>query len=98
MTHPGQTRYKAVSIDINGDKNPNQLGKDVFIFSISKTKKSLVPYGFSDAGTSSGTFKEYDREKIKTGGDYSCNKSNKGIWCSGLIVTDGWEIKDDYPW
>ena len=39
MTHPGQTKYKAVSIDINGQNNPNQLGKDVFIFSISKTEK-----------------------------------------------------------
>lgn len=98
MTHPSQTKYKAVSVDINGDKKPNQLGKDVFIFCISKTKKALVPYGFSDAGISGGVFTDYDRNKIKTGGDYSCNKSNKGIWCAGLIVTDGWEIKDDYPW
>ena len=98
MSHPGQTVYKAVTIDVNGQKNPNQLGKDVFVFSISKTEKSLVPYGFSDAGHGGGCFNDYDRNKIKTGHDYSCNNANKGIWCAALIMTDGWEILDDYPW
>ena len=98
MSHPGQTVYKAVTIDVNGQKNPNQLGKDVFVFSISKTEKSLVPYGFSDAGRGGGCFNDYDRNKIKTGHDYSCNNANKGIWCAALIMTDGWEILDDYPW
>lgn len=98
MSHPGQTVYKAVTIDVNGQKNPNQLGKDVFVFSISKTEKSLVPYGFSDAGRGGGWFNDYDRNKIKTGHDYSCNNANKGIWCAALIMTDGWEILDDYPW
>lgn len=98
MTHPGQDKYKAVSIDINGDKKPNQLGRDVFIFAVSKTLKGLVPYGLQDAGIVGGVFKDFDRNKIKTGGDYSCNKNKKGIWCSALIYTDGWQIKDDYPW
>ena len=88
MSHPGQTVYKAVTIDVNGQKNPNQLGKE----------KSLVPYGFSDAGRGGGCFNDYDRNKIKTGHDYSCNNANKGIWCAALIMTDGWEILDDYPW
>ena len=98
MSHPGQTVYKAVTIDVNGQKNPNQLVKDVFVFSISKTEKYLVPYGFSDAGRGVGCFNYYDRNKIKTGHDYSCNNANKGIWCAALIMTDGWEILDDYPW
>ena len=98
MSHDGQSLYKAVTIDVNGQKNPNQLGKDVFVFSISKTEKSLVPYGFSDAGRGGACFNDYDRNKIKTGHDYSCNNANKGIWCAALIMTDGWEILDDYPW
>ena len=98
MSHDGQSLYKAVTIDVNGQKNPNQLGKDVFVFSISKTEKSLVPYGFSDAGRGGACSNDYDRNKIKTGHDYSCNNANKGIWCAALIMTDGWEILDDYPW
>ena len=98
MSHSGQTLYKALSIDINGDKNPNQLGKDVFIFSISKTKKGLVPYGYIDAGIAGRTYNNFDRQKLKTYSDYACNKNSKGIWCTAIIYTDNWEISDDYPW
>ena len=27
-----------------------------------------------------------------------CNKNKKGIACLAVILMDGWEIKDDYPW
>lgn len=98
MTHPGQSVYKAITIDVNGDKQPNQLGKDVFVFSMSKTQKRLVPYGFGDAGVSGGKFENYDRSKILNGGGYACNKNSLGIWCAALIYMDNWEFKDDYPW
>ena len=28
----------------------------------------------------------------------ACNKTKSGSACSALIMMDGWEIKDDYPW
>ena len=44
------------------------------------------------------SYNTFDRNKLKSSVDYACNARHKGIWCSALIMTDGWEIKDDYPW
>lgn len=98
MSHHGQTMYKAVTIDVNGDKQPNQLGKDVFVFSMSKTQKQLVPYGLGDAGVQGGQLGNYNRSKIMNGGGYACNKNSLGIWCAALVYIDNWEFEDDYPW
>lgn len=101
MTHGNNPnmRYKAITIDINGYKQPNQIGKDVFIFAISKSKNTLVPYGISDTGLNNGVFgNSYDRNAIKSDKEYGCNKNKKGIWCAALLFTDNWEFKDDYPW
>lgn len=38
-------------VDVNGDKNPNQMGKDVFLFIL--TKKGLVPAGSNAANENS---------------------------------------------
>lgn len=88
--------YKAFSVDINGYKKPNVTGKDYFIYTI-QGKYGVTPYGYANTnGVGYGT--TYDREVIKEGNFRSCNKNGTGVWCSGLILTDGWEIKDDYPW
>lgn len=97
MTHGKQGKYKSVTIDINGFKKPNQLGKDFFVFSII-SPDGLVPYGYKDGGISGMSYNTFDRNKLKSSVDYACNARHKGIWCSALIMTDGWEIKDDYPW
>ena len=41
MSHGGQTLYKAVTIDVNGQKNPNQLGK-MCLFSVYQRQKNLL--------------------------------------------------------
>lgn len=101
MTHNNSDNmmYKAITIDINGYKQPNQIGKDVFIFAISKSKNMLVPYGIGDACIGGSSFgNSYDRNAIKSDKDYGCNKNRMGIWCAALLFTDNWEFKDDYPW
>ena len=41
----------------------------------------------------------YNRDELANGSDYrACNKSKGGAFCAALIVMDGWQIKDDYPW
>lgn len=48
----------SVIVDINGDKRPNQLGKDVFVFVL--TSKGFVPAGKdSNSGDCSGSGKGY---------------------------------------
>lgn len=73
-------------VDINGRKGPNVFGKDIFYFMISN-KNKLAGYNYYG----------YNREQIL---ENSCNKTSSGRneACTALIMMDGWEIKDDYPW
>jgi len=78
-------------VDINGERNPNKLGSDVFMFLIrffavnSNDQVGLFPAGL-------GYQELPSRETLKQ----QC--SNFPEKCSSLIVIDGWQIKDDYPY
>ena len=88
--------YKAFVVDLNGPKPPNITGKDYFVFSIQE-KLKVAPYGIANTnGVSIG--KKYDRDIIKGSNYRACDKTKSGVWCTALIMTDNWEIKDDYPW
>lgn len=70
-------------VDINGQKNPNEVGKDVFVFTM-RDGKGVRPMCYE---------KSYEdiNSLCKSGNGYDdC--------CAAKIVADGWEIKDDYPW
>ncbi|MEE3348698.1 MAG: type II secretion system protein [Candidatus Gastranaerophilaceae bacterium] len=96
------------TVDVNGPKNrPNQLGKDIFAFGASWGMQGakVKPMGISDSTETV----EYTREDILSGNNvaaaslnYKCKKETStdplGGYCAALIVLDGWEIKDDYPW
>lgn len=93
-----------IVINLNGYTRPNCWGKDIFAFSIVKGK-GYVPYGLytgliSDTGELIGSFGDkITRDKIiGEGNSRACNKNKDGIWCSALIMYDGWEISKDYPW
>lgn len=70
--------------DINSKAKPNMFGRDAFAFTIDAT-------GFKFFG------QEYNRTILLRD---SCKKSTEwgNIRCGALIMKDGWEIKDDYPW
>lgn len=90
-----------VFIDINGQQQPNVVGKDIFMLEPGGNfggtdKNKLVPYG-------SSTFRT--RNCYITGSCDSswpalaCNKTGgSGTFCFALIMADGWQMKDDYPW
>ncbi|MBR6163938.1 type II secretion system protein [bacterium] len=76
-------------VDINGDKKPNNLGRDIFRY---------LYYVYSgDDASLTGKFvppgSNYSRNSILS----VCNNTSK-YWCSTLIMKDSWQIKDDYPW
>ena len=73
-----------LSIDINGPKKPNMIGRDVFQFQIDITKGVIAGYGSKNDCT---------KEKI-----YNSNNIEYARACGEKIMSDGWEIKDDYPW
>ena len=74
-----------IIVDVNGGKNPNRIGRDVFMFSKTseKSAKGILPYG-------------YDKTPVEIAA--SCSKNGNGRYCSAKIIGDGWQIKPDYPW
>ena len=87
-----------VLIDINGDKKPNYFGKDIFMYQylirmpdywedyLKSQLSKFYPEGYPA-----------DRNTLKNQG-WACNKLREGAYCAALIMYDGWQIKDDYPW
>ena len=70
------------------------------MFSISQ-EYGLVPYGYKGTCDEGNAYDTFDREYLKSAWRYGCSKQagqTNGAFCSALIMTDGWEIRDDYPW
>ena len=92
--------YKSIVVDLNGYKKPNRFGRDLFMFSISP-EYGLVPYGYKGTCDMGNAYDTFDREYLKSARRYGCSKQageTNGAFCSALIITDGWEIREDYPW
>jgi len=64
-------------IDTNGEKHPNILGKDIFIFGFKEETGNIV---------TSGT--DRTPEEVRK----NCMKSNTGYWCSTLVKNSGWKL------
>lgn len=92
------TKTLSISISPLGKKGRMNYGKDVFTVIMFRTEGRLLPYGWKEGLT---------REEIKNGYEWeghniACNNvvpvgTNKHA-CTMLLMLDGWEIKDDYPW
>lgn len=80
------------------NKDASVTGKDRFSFVIIKKASENVFGKFTSAGFYPYGY-GYDREYLRTQ-NYSCAKKGSlaGVYCAALIMLDGWEIKDDYPW
>ncbi len=81
-----------IYIDVNGSKKPNILGKDIHYYRYSIISNGN-PYGkfVPDAFGSS-------REDLINHSSYGCQKGKTATRCTTLIMRDGWQMKDDYPW
>ncbi len=85
--------------DINGRKSPNTSGRDIFAFLICPSSDTYY-WGFSG----NQTFKPYaKRRDIMNNDSISREKllevcKNSAGFCSGLLMYDNWEFKDDYPY
>lgn len=86
--------YADILIDVNGNKQPNTMGKDVFHF------RYIMKYPGNES--QEGKFFppdfELSRYQAKNHAIYGCNKEAFGNYCSNVIMLDSWQIKDDYPW
>ena len=86
----GHRKFAVLYIDINGQKGPNKSGRDIFEFDY--MIDGLYP---ELNGKLNPRFGHKTREDILTD---NCNKNVSGLGCAALIMKDGWQIKDDYPW
>lgn len=100
-------------VDVNGFKLPNTIGRDIFPFQAnwgseefhSGSKLGLYPFGMH-------LIDELSRDELINGTDkfergsagaasnckFGTGKKNAGGFCAAVIMMDGWEIRDDYPW
>ena len=96
--------FLAVLIDVNSNKRPNFLGYDTFYFQLNSD--GFFPYGYSKGVTRDDIFNGFLVESANGNNqEVSCKKSksddNDALYrhgCTMLLMIDGWEIKDDYPW
>ena len=86
-----------ISVDINGRKGPNVVGKDVFCYELSTPN---APYSGLVSKTNFWglTGVSVKRETLLNDSQRGCNKNASGQYCGALIQYDNWEISDDYPW
>ena len=71
-----------IIVDLNGSKNPNQFGIDVFRFT-RVNGKGILPDGYA-----------MTEDEVNA----DCSSSGNGWYCAAKIAADGWSLKTDYPW
>ncbi len=92
--------------DVNGDKGPNEMGRDIFAFELyngfnggagnaAPLEKDIVfTPEYPQVCRTSNEKIECTREQVKQ----ECADDSDGHFaCTYLIMYDGWEIKGDYP-
>lgn len=77
-----------IFIDVNGKTEPNILGRDFFMYTLSANANKLQAGGY---GNSRSTLLEKCRENSE-GSIYN------NLNCAALVQIDGWKFADDYPW
>jgi len=92
----------ALYIDVDGpEKGENKLGIDVFDYMLTigrGDKTTNLRNGILTTPCEQFTREELLEKCSKTSNWTYCNTSGASSCCSTLIMHDGWEIKDDYPW
>ncbi len=85
----------SVTVDINGFKQPNQIGRDIFIFVLSPKSSSFVPIEsssfYSDYVYGNSSDESYMEQRIEE----MCNISSSssiGETCAAKIIMDGWKM------
>ena len=76
--------------DTNGNKSPNTLGKDQYLFNIAPTNN-----------TDNGKFTPYIwglGNSVSNRATILRNCRNNGLHCAQLLYLDNWEYKSDYPY
>lgn len=79
----GDSSHIGIRVDINGRQRPNTIGIDTFFLQF------YPKFQFYSEGEDRKILLRF----CSRGGDYNSQRA-----CGALIQSDGWEIKEDYPW
>ena len=87
-------QFLEINVDINCSGGPNILGRDVF----DVAELWYFRQNFSVPELDTLTKGEVTREQLISDCSSHNYRNGSHARCMALIVYDGWEIKDDYPW
>ena len=81
-----------LGVDINGQKGPNQLGHDIFLFLLDKNNDTLAyrkPQNLTDEEIANGNYEE-EHQQARAGDPCNINSSQKanGIGCGYYALRD----------
>lgn len=85
-----EPKIAGIVVDINGDRRPNLVGRDIFFFELKNTSTQVLLQGTG-----------LPRETLINHKGEGCNITAgnvAGRYCGALIQLDGWEIREDFPW
>jgi len=96
--------HDVIMFDINGEKGPNEYGRDIFDFYIITGVESYKQMNYLShfntksyhrlLNEDSSDWISSDRDDMKS----NCKNKQLGWSCTALLESDGWEFKDDYPY
>lgn len=81
-------------IDVNGTKNPNTVGRDIFYFIVG-SDGVLYPYGSKDVEYILSNGANTNLDWNSAGARYACTdnaKSNDGIGCTARLIDNGYKM------
>ena len=78
--------------DINGEKGPNEKGKDIFVFILCKNGGCN-----SNSNQVRGMYCQPNGEPFPTHEQLISNCKSGGSWCTILLEQNGYEFPKDYP-
>ena len=94
-----------ILVDIDGpNKGKNIRGKDFFVFNMQFNRNNEIkkvgvfPYGLEFKRPLSRDELIFGNPEYADLNIRTCSNEGNKEACAALIITDGWEIKDDYPW
>lgn len=83
-----------IIVDVNGDKSPNNLGRDIFGFSITNGRGPILyPQGGSDDGDNCPWNDPDCTGSIEAPTSWNCSAKNPlGGQCAGRVIEEGWRM------
>ncbi len=91
---------KRISYDTNGDKSPNNLGSDIYVFIFCFTEDSRKKYlgDNSSSDTFFGAYNFYsDKFDQKTAEEKNAKCNSSREYCTRLLQSNGWDYPPGYP-